>query len=108
MPRALRPCQTPDCPELVPAGTRRCRECTAKAERIRGTRQQRGYDATHDRARRRAARTVVGTPCARCGVPIKAGEAWHYDHNDDRTGYLGPSHARCNTSAGGKAAHRNP
>lgn len=108
MPKALRPCQTSGCGELVPAGTRRCKDCAAKAERIRGTRQQRGYDARHDRTRARVARTVIGTPCARCGQPIQAGDAWHLDHNDDRTGYIGPSHARCNTSAGGKAAHLSP
>lgn len=105
MPRAKRPCQTPGCPALIEAGRRRCTDCAAKAERIRGTRQQRGYDARHDRERRRVARTVIGTPCARCGQPIQAGEPWHLDHTDDRTAYLGPSHERCNTSAGGRAAH---
>jgi hypothetical protein len=43
--------------------------------------------------------------CARCGHLILPGEKFHLDHTDDRTGYLGPSHERCNTSAGGKAAH---
>jgi hypothetical protein len=37
---------------------------------------------------------------------ILAGQEWHLDHNDDRTGYRGPAHALCNTSAGGRASHR--
>ena len=38
--------------------------------------------------------------CARCRRPIETGQAWHLDHSDDRATYIGPSHARCNTSAG--------
>jgi hypothetical protein len=38
-------------------------------------------------------------------VLILPGTEWALDHTDDRTGYLGPSHKRCNDSAGGKAAH---
>jgi hypothetical protein len=37
--------------------------------------------------------------CARRHEPINAGEEWHLDHDDSRSGYLGPSHARCNLSA---------
>jgi hypothetical protein len=40
--------------------------------------------------------------CARCGEAISPWEEWHLDHNDDRTGYIGPSHAKCNLSAAGK------
>lgn len=47
MPRALKTCPTPGCPELVPAG--RCTACAAKAEARRGTARQRGYDGTHER-----------------------------------------------------------
>lgn len=36
--------------------------------------------------------------CARCGNQIKPGQAWDLDHSNDRTGYLGPSHAGCNRS----------
>jgi hypothetical protein len=39
--------------------------------------------------------------CARCGEPIHPeDDDWHLDHNADRNGYLGPSHARCNLAAG--------
>jgi len=37
--------------------------------------------------------------CARCGEPIHPEDDWHLDHNADRNGYLGPSHASCNLAA---------
>jgi hypothetical protein len=43
--------------------------------------------------------------CARCPEFINPLEPWHLDHTDDRTGYLGASHAACNLSAAGSAAH---
>ncbi|GAB3817710.1 hypothetical protein [Micromonospora zhanjiangensis] len=47
MPRALKPCSTPGCPELVRTG--RCSTCTGQAEQQRGTAAQRGYGARHRR-----------------------------------------------------------
>ena len=54
-----------------------------------------------------------GDPCCRCGQPMwqrwtywpsgKRVSAIHLDHTDDRTGYLGLSHASCNTAAGNRA-----
>jgi hypothetical protein len=42
--------------------------------------------------------------CARCGRLIQPGQAWDLDHDDlDRTQYLGPSHAKCNRGAPGRA-----
>ena len=34
--------------------------------------------------------------CSRCDERILPGTFWDLDHTDDRTGYLGPSHASCN------------
>ena len=38
--------------------------------------------------------------CSRCGEPIQPGEEWDLDHRDDRRGYLGAAHSRCNRRAG--------
>jgi hypothetical protein len=104
----MRVCAVLGCPELFPKSEgNKCREHRREHERARGTRQQRGYDASHDRLRAEwAPKVKTGrVACARCQKRIQPGERWHLDHTDDRTGYLGPSHERCNTSAGGRAAH---
>lgn len=98
-----------NCPRIIPAGTRHCPAHAREHERKRGSRQQRGYDAAHDRLRARwQARLDAGEVvwCARCGSRIESADPWALDHTDDRTGYLGPSHAACNNRAGGQAAHR--
>jgi hypothetical protein len=101
---AKRPCPRVGCPELIGKGERACAEHRAEYERKRGTRQARGYGAGHDELRQRWARIIARqlVSCARCGGPITVGMAFHLDHTDDRTGYLGPSHVGCNTSAGGR------
>jgi hypothetical protein len=58
------------------------------------------YPGDHQAIRRAVAPQVAGSPCVRCGKPI-LGE-WDLDHSDDRAGYLGASHRRCNRSAGGR------
>lgn len=106
MARAKRICPKPGCPK--PAAGRYCPEHNREYEQKRGTARQRGYDARHDAARRTWAALVRGggVHCARCHGPIDPAEPWHLDHDDaDRTRYIGASHARCNTSAGGKRAH---
>jgi hypothetical protein len=40
--------------------------------------------------------------CARCQQIIAPAERWELDHAVGKQGYLGPSHFRCNRSAGGK------
>jgi 5-methylcytosine-specific restriction protein A len=51
VPRALKPCSTHGCGEVIPQGTSRCADCDRKADRLRGSR---GYQtAGHRRFRRR-------------------------------------------------------
>ena len=104
--RALKVCAEPRCPELT--DKRHCPAHAAAYERKRGTRQARGYDAGHDALRRKWKPKVERgeVSCARCSLPIAPGAEWALDHNDERTGYLGPSHKICNDRAGGIAAHR--
>lgn len=106
-PRGLRPCPAPGCPELIEPSQRRCPTHAQQHERSRGTRQQRGYDATYDRERRRWAPKVARgrVDCTSCGQRIQPGEPWDLGHNDDRTRITGPEHQACNRAAGGRAAH---
>ena len=65
------------------------------------SRHLRGYGNNHE-ARRRQLEPLVATgrvACCRCGELIEPGVVWHLDHRDDRRGYLGPAHARCNMRA---------
>lgn len=66
----------------------------------------RGYGTAHQRERARHAPTVRAglALCARYGEPISPDEPWDLGHTDDRTGYQGPEHRRCNRSAGGRNA----
>ncbi|ROT29675.1 holin [Micromonospora sp. HM5-17] len=47
MPRALKICSQPGCPELTASG--RCAAHTRDADQRRGTRHQRGYGRAHER-----------------------------------------------------------
>lgn len=62
----------------------------------------RGYGWEHQKVRDEAMRTLIGTPCTRCGEPVLAGQALALDHTDDRTGYLGLAHRHCNNVAGSR------
>ncbi len=104
------PAHPDSCPELTTA--RRCDACSGEAEQRRGRRQARGYDRAHEQARKqwlpKVERGEVDCAAPTCLLPIRRilpGQTWHLDHDDTRTGYRGPAHERCNTSAGGKAAH---
>jgi hypothetical protein len=70
-----------------------------------GKTKARGYGAKHKRYRKAWARRVAAglEPCRRCGKLIAPDEPFDLDHNDERTGYLGPSHVSCNR---GHAARR--
>src|SRR5262245_43080736 len=60
------------------------------------------YPGKHQATRRALAPSVPGSTCARCGRPILPGQPWDLDHSDDRGGYLGAAHRRCNRAAGGR------
>jgi hypothetical protein len=64
----------------------------------------RGYGSTHQATRKRWEPVVESgyASCCRCGFTIAPGTAFHLDHRDDKLGYLGVSHARCNLRAAGK------
>ena len=86
-----------------------CRvECRPKRHYIKLSTVDRGYDAQHRRWRRRAlAELLPGAPCPRCGEPMwPDSQDLDLDHTDDRSGYLGLSHAFCNRSAGAKVGNR--
>lgn len=87
----------------------RCKTHRSAHEKRRGTRQQRGYDAGHDRLRAQWAPKVAtgSVTCWRCGEPITPTEPWDLGHDDnDRRHYRGPEHAnRCNRSAAGRKSH---
>jgi hypothetical protein len=73
-----------------------------------GKTTQRGYGTAHQRERKRWAREVEKgvVACARCGRPIAPGTPWDLDHLPDRSGYLGPSHRRCNRQSSTHRAAR--
>ncbi len=88
----------------------RCAPCRAEQERTRGRRQQRGYDAEHERVRRVLLLLHIdGTPCRRCGAPMLRGQALDAAHSTDlrddptaRADHL--EHAACNRGHNTKAA----
>ena len=107
MPRAKKICAKPGCPAIADGGSY-CPTHRREADKARGTRTQRGYDAAHFKLRGQWADKVAdgSAVCARCHQPIYAGQGWALDHDDhDRTKYLGVSHTQCNNSAGGKQRH---
>ncbi len=87
------------CPVGALTDQPRCPSCTRTKDRARGTRQQRGYGADHDRLRADYQRRMdegETFDCWRCGDPIDPAH-WHLGHDDDdRTRYRGPECPPCN------------
>jgi hypothetical protein len=110
----VRVCSQPGCPRLVKAGAYRglCDEHRKARDKARGTRQQRGYGAEHQRFRAKYVQAIKDGQtvlCWRCGQPIKDPDDLHLGHDDnDRSITRGPEHSRrCNLSAAGRASHRS-
>lgn len=66
------------------------------------------YGQSHQVMRRTLIDLMIDgeTKCARCRKPMWRSQRLHLDHNDDRTGYLGLSHAYCNSAAAGQKAQK--
>jgi hypothetical protein len=107
MPRAPKKCGRQGCDQRV-TGRPYCDQHTAEAQQRANT-TARGYGTDHQQARRRALAALVdGTPCPRCGLPMAYSQQLDLDHTDDRTGYLGLSHRRCNARAGARKGAGDP
>ena len=93
----LKACIEVGCPNRTTTTTR-CASHQRAHDQARGSRHQRGYDATHVRARAAAIAVYQpDDPCTRCGKPL--GPDPHLldlAHNEDRTGYLGLQCRTCN------------
>ena len=93
-----------DCPTLIPTGTR-CPTHQTERERARGTRQQRGYNTTHQHLRAHyQTRMDAGETfqCWRCNTLINPA-AWHLGHDDNnRDQHRGPECIPCNTATSGR------
>lgn len=85
-----------DCFRWATPGKPRCPTHTRARDRARGTREQRGYGYQHRQAK--AADEAATTPentCPKCGLPLGL-PPWDQGHTDDRQGWQGPTHIRCN------------
>lgn len=100
---SLRVCTQPGCPTLVRSG--RCKDHERERDRERGTRQERGYDARHDRLRANYQRRMDRGQrfrCWRCGNPIDPSD-WTLGHCDtDRIVYHGPECPPCDYATAGR------
>lgn len=107
-----RACKAPGCGRRFQPKTWNQRFC-AEHRRSAIPLGSKRYGWPHQKQRAAVAeRVAAGTvTCARCGRPIRPGEPWDLDHDDNGNGYLGPSHLRCNRATnrrGRVAARRGP
>jgi hypothetical protein len=100
---ALRPCL--GCGTLTKGS--RCPAC--QPPRVMARTAARGYDARHQAERARWQPAVDAgeaechaTVCLWPSRRIPPGVDWDLGHTDDRTGWTGPEHARCNRAAGAR------
>jgi hypothetical protein len=92
------------CPTILTQGQRYCPRHAHAYEKRRGSRQQRGYNAGHDRLRTDWQRRIDSgeyVVCATCPTVI-VGRMWQLGHDHEHGGYLGPQCVPCNTGDGGR------
>lgn len=112
---SLRACLGPRDGERCPTGALtdkpRCPACARARDKARGTRQERGYDAAHDRLRAQWQRRMDAgerVTCWRCGDPIDP-TAWTLGHcDDDRRQHHGPECPPCDYATSGRAGCPHP
>lgn len=101
--KGLKVCAEPGCPTLTKQT--RCTEHTRARDKARGTRQERGYDARHQRLRRQyQLRMEAGEvfACWRCQRELDR-DAWTLGHcDDDRSVYHGPECPPCDYATTGR------
>lgn len=88
-------------------------ECFRKAQHARGSgtpsrnpNRDREYGTEHRRLRQQLLPLAYGNPCPLCGAVMEHGQPLHLDHTEDRTGYRGMVHARCNILDGARRGAR--
>lgn len=85
-----------DCFRWALPGKPRCADHQRAKSRARGTTTARGYGWQHQQRRAQdMATTTPVDPCPKCGLPLGP-PPWDEGHTDDRTGWEGPTHIRCN------------
>lgn len=103
-----RVCLEPGCPTLTTKS--RCPDHERQRDRARGTRQERGYDAGHDKLRAAWQRLLddgAEIYCWRCQLNGKHTRIdptdWHLGHDDeDRSRHRGPECPPCNLATAGR------
>lgn len=108
-----RVCAEPGCPTLT--DTTRCPAHTRARDKQRGTKQERGYDTSHDRMRAIWQQRLDSGESITCRNPwcqtpdvLVNPKDWTLGHTPDRTTWRGPEHPLCNYSEAGKARHGIP
>lgn len=71
-----------------------------------GSTSARGYGHQHQQLRAQLLPQAWGQRCPRCGRVMLEGQALDLDHTDDRSGYRGMAHRKCNRAAGARKTNR--